>query len=101
MIETNKEFRSVYTEYKEGLLLFELMQRKIWDEPTRNKAGLEKFYQDHKANYKKELSEIRGKVINDYQKALEEKWVEELRNNNVVKIKKSVLKKLKKSYSKT
>ncbi|CAL2101595.1 Survival protein SurA precursor (Peptidyl-prolyl cis-trans isomerase SurA) [Tenacibaculum sp. 190130A14a] len=101
LIQTNKDFRNIYLEYKEGLLLFELMQRKIWNESTSNKAGLEKFYEENKTKYNKELSEIRGIVISDYQKAIEDKWIKELRNNNIVKVKKRALKKLKKSYKKT
>lgn len=101
LVQNNQEFRSVYLEYKEGLLLFELMQRKIWNESSKNKEGLEKYYQENRKKYAKELSEIRGKVMNDYQKDLEENWIEELRKKNIIKVKKGALKKLKKAYSKT
>jgi peptidyl-prolyl cis-trans isomerase SurA len=49
--EYNKEFAYQLNEFKEGNLLFEIMQRKIWDEAATDSAGLQKYYAQHKDKY--------------------------------------------------
>jgi len=38
-------------EYRDGLLLFDLMEKEIWEKSKTDSIGLEKFYQLHKADY--------------------------------------------------
>ena len=45
------EFRYVMDEYKEGLLLFDLMEKEIWQRALTDTLGLEAFYQNNKGNY--------------------------------------------------
>lgn len=47
----NKEFAYQLREFKEGNLLFEVMQRKIWDQAAADTIGLRKYYDEHKNNY--------------------------------------------------
>ncbi len=97
---TNEEFATTLKEYEDGLLLFELMQRKIWDKST-DSIGLKNYFDQNINNYDaKELSPIKGEVMNDYQEYLEKEWIGELRANNTVKLRKSVLNKLIKYYHK-
>ena len=49
--EFNKEFAFQLTEFKEGNLLFEVMQRKIWDKASTDSAGLHTYYEAHKGKY--------------------------------------------------
>lgn len=46
------EFNNVMQEYKEGLLLFDLMEKEIWQKAQTDSLGLETFYQKNKDNYK-------------------------------------------------
>lgn len=46
------EFNNVMQEYKEGLLLFDLMEKEIWQKAQTDSLGLEAFYQKNKDNYK-------------------------------------------------
>lgn len=46
------EFRYVMDEYKEGLLLFDLMEKEIWQKAQTDTLGLEAFYQKNKDRYK-------------------------------------------------
>lgn len=97
---TNAEFGATLKEYEDGLLLFELMQRKIWNK-SNDSIALKEYFDQNVSNYKeKDLSKIKGKVMNDYQVYLEDEWVKGLRNRNSVKINKGVLKKLIKFYRK-
>jgi len=51
MEEYNKEFAYQLNEFKEGNLLFEVMQRKVWDVASTDTAGLKKYYSEHKDKY--------------------------------------------------
>ncbi|HEY8387509.1 MAG TPA: peptidylprolyl isomerase [Parasegetibacter sp.] len=48
----NPEFGIQLQEFKEGNLLFEIMQRNVWDRAMLDTAGLRKYYLEHKAEYK-------------------------------------------------
>ena len=49
--KTNPEYKSILQEYREGILIFELTKRKVWDKAPRDTVGLEKFYQANKSKY--------------------------------------------------
>jgi len=49
--EYNKDFAFQLKELKEGNLLFEIMQRTIWDRASSDSVGLKDFYEKHKNNY--------------------------------------------------
>lgn len=95
------DYKNTLKEYKDGLLLFDLMKLKIWDKSQNNEADLNVFYEANKQKYDgKTLEEAKGNVISDYQTSIENKWIDSLRANNKIKIHKKVLKELKKHYSK-
>ncbi len=58
----NAVFASILKEYEEGLLLFEILQRKIWDKSAVDTLGLESFYQKNQQLYKWE-KRIEGSII--------------------------------------
>ena len=97
---TNPKFAETLKEYEDGLLLFELMQRRIW-EKSNDSIALKNFFDRNIVNYNsKPLKEVKGKVMNDYQNSLEEGWIKELRDNNNIKINNKILNKLIKYYRK-
>jgi len=49
--EFNKDFIFQLNEFKEGNLLFEVMQRKIWEAAANDNAALTMFYQKNKHKY--------------------------------------------------
>ncbi len=48
---TNPEFANIIKEYRDGLLLFDLMEKTIWNTASKDSVGLQKFYDEHKSNY--------------------------------------------------
>ncbi len=183
----NPEFAATLKEYRDGLLLFDLLQKKIWTKAEKDTIGLQKFFNANASNYTwkkrvkaeiasctkkekaalvekymiegksmkeikelvnegavihvlfhsdsyeidskklptnfivqkgvkryeeedehysiinvteilasspKELKDIKGKVISNYQDYLEKKWITDLRNSYKVKLKKRVFKKI-------
>ena len=48
----NQEFAQILNEYREGLLLFDLMETKIWNATKNDTLGIESYYNKNKQNYK-------------------------------------------------
>jgi peptidyl-prolyl cis-trans isomerase SurA len=51
LIKTNQEFRLLMQEYRDGILLFDLTDEKVWSKAVKDSAGLYNFYEKNKANY--------------------------------------------------
>lgn len=49
--ETNKEFALTYQEYKDGLLLFELLQKVIWERSETDSLGLNQYFEANRNRY--------------------------------------------------
>ena len=99
LVNTEPEYANTLKEYEDGLLLFELMQQKIWKKATKDSLGLKNYFDKNKSKYNsKELNKVKGMVMNDYQTYLEKQWIIDLRKKNKVKIDKKELKKLIKFY---
>lgn len=47
----NKEFAYIYAEYKEGLLLFDLLETKIWNKAKEDSLGQQSYYNTNKEKY--------------------------------------------------
>ena len=47
----NAEFRYQMEEFKDGNVLFEIMERNIWGKAASDSAGLQKLYNENKAKY--------------------------------------------------
>ncbi|MDQ2718279.1 MAG: peptidylprolyl isomerase [Bacteroidota bacterium] len=47
----NINFKNQLDEFKEGSLLFEIMQRKVWNKASADSAGLLQYYNQHKEKY--------------------------------------------------
>jgi len=44
----NPDFKSLISEYHDGILLFDLTDKKVWSKAVTDTAGLEKFYEQNK-----------------------------------------------------
>ena len=49
--EKYPEFRTLINEYRDGILLFELTDRKVWSKAIKDTSGLLNFYKNNKTNY--------------------------------------------------
>lgn len=47
----NEEFAQILAEYRDGLLLFDLMEKEVWNAAASDSIGLQKFYTAHKDDY--------------------------------------------------
>ena len=94
--DDNKDYGYILKEYKEGLLLFDLMQDKLWGVASSDSIKIKEFFQSNKSKYSS-FDQDKGEIIGDYQDFLENNWMNELKKKNSVIINKKVLKQIKKS----
>jgi len=100
LVNTNKEYSSTLTEYQDGLLLFELMQQKIWN-ISSDSIALNTYFDARKNSYEtNDLDNIKGRVMNDFQTTLDNDWIQELRSKSKIKVNKKVVKRLINYYRK-
>ena len=93
--DENKDYKYILKEYKEGLLLFDLMQEKIWNTASKDSVKMKEFYELNKSNYTS-FDEDKGEITGDYQDFLENNWIKKLRKDNLIVINKRILKRIKK-----
>ncbi len=95
---TNSEYAASVKEFREGLLLFDVMQKQVWQKAKTDSVGLKAFYMLNRIKYPKDFKNHRGEVMNDYQNYLEKNWLATLRKKHQLEINKRALKKLIKKY---
>lgn len=51
LADLNPEFKNLMDEYRSGIMLFELMDRKVWSKANQDTSGLKAFYESNKNKY--------------------------------------------------
>ena len=83
----NIEYGFIMNEYREGVLMFNISEKKVWSRAWDDESKLREFYNSNTSSYtNKSFDEIRGQVIADYQQQLEYEWIKLLRTKYTVKI---------------
>ena len=85
------EFGMLMNEYREGILLFNICNDLIWSRASKDTEGLQKFFEENRADYPNDYTYKKGPVVNDYQVYLEKQWVQQLREKYTVTIHHDVL----------
>jgi peptidyl-prolyl cis-trans isomerase SurA len=52
IMHDNPDFKMLLTEYYEGILLFDIMEKEVWNKASADSAGQEKFFRENVAKYK-------------------------------------------------
>lgn len=47
----NEDFAQILKEYRDGLLLFDLMEKEVWNAAVQDSTGLQNYYDTHKSDY--------------------------------------------------
>lgn len=63
MAEKNEEFGNLYREYHDGLLLFDVASKEVWDKASNDTVGLERYFEAHRANYNWNAPRFKGAFI--------------------------------------
>jgi len=91
----NIEYDFIMNEYREGVLMFNVSEKKIWNKVLDNEDEVRRHYEKSISKYNgKDFDEVQGQVIADYQQELEKAWINTLRAKYTIKINEEELKKL-------
>lgn len=69
-LEGNDQLRYLIQEYHDGLLLYEVSKRQVWDVAQTDTLGLEKWYKTHKKDYAWDKPHFSGYVFHVKDKSL-------------------------------
>lgn len=102
MQAADPELNNLVREYHDGLLLFEISNRLVWDKAAKDEAALESYFKKHKKNYKWDSPRFKGiayhvkdqadvKAVRDCVKGLDfDEWADKLRktfnNDSTIRI---------------
>ncbi len=51
LLREHPEFKNLLTEYREGILLFDIMEKEVWNKASEDTVGQQKYYEANKTNY--------------------------------------------------
>lgn len=57
------EFRNLINEYRDGMMLFEISNRNVWEKSSKDKEGLEEYFKQHRNRYVWEDRKFKGTII--------------------------------------
>lgn len=91
----NAEFEFIMNEYREGVLMFNISEQKIWNKAAEDEETLKNIYNTRQQEFKgKSFDEVKGELTVIYQSQLENVWLDHLKNKYTIKINESELRKL-------
>ena len=78
LLEKYEDYRRILQEYRDGILLFDIMEQRVWSKAMEDSVGLQKFFEAHQEDYRwKERAKATivdaesEKVLNEVKQALE------------------------------
>ena len=94
LAKVDETMKYLIQEYHDGLLLFEVSNREVWEKAAADSVGQMKWYKKYrKKRYgKKKYEEVKAAVTADWQDELEKRWLDALRKRYDVVIYDEVLK---------
>lgn len=63
LMTTNADYRNLVNEYRDGILLYEIANRNVWDRANKDTEGLNNFFRMHRANYTWEKPKFKAYVF--------------------------------------
>lgn len=63
LIVDQPDYRNLVNEYRDGILLFEISNRNVWDRSTRDTEGLKEFFRVNRDNYKWDAPKYKGYIV--------------------------------------
>lgn len=80
-IDENPDLKFLIQEYHDGLLLYEISKREVWDKAASDTLNLEKWYKAHKPDYRWDSPRFKGFVFHSKNPKLAKKVRKLLKKN--------------------
>lgn len=61
--EKYPDFRNLYKEYRDGILLFDVSSKEVWDKAAADTVGLTAYFEQHRSKYGWEYPRFKGAFI--------------------------------------
>ncbi|MDQ7916757.1 peptidylprolyl isomerase [Mesonia sp. MT50] len=86
LAETDAEYAYIIQEYRNGLLLFELMEDNIWQAAKKDSVALQTYYQQHQKEFTKEKTYTLTMASTDTKKMAKQvrKWMKKGVENDTI-----------------
>jgi peptidyl-prolyl cis-trans isomerase SurA len=52
LADNNEEYRRILQEYRDGILLFDIMEDKVWSKAVEDSVGLHSYFENHRDDYR-------------------------------------------------
>ena len=63
LVNTNPEYRNLLNEYRDGMLLFEISNRRVWKAASKDTVGLEQYYAENRGKYLWDEPHFKGIIL--------------------------------------
>ena len=63
LVNTNPEYRNLLNEYRDGMLLFEISNRRVWKAAGRDTVGLEQYFAANRSKYNWDEPHFKGIIL--------------------------------------
>jgi peptidyl-prolyl cis-trans isomerase SurA len=63
LISHNQDYKNLLNEYRDGMLLFEISNRKVWDAASSDTTGLINQFTSNRASYKWDVPHFKGIIL--------------------------------------
>lgn len=63
LADDNADYRNLINEYRDGIMLFEISNRNVWDRAAKDKDGLEKYFRKNISKYAWDKPRFKSYVI--------------------------------------
>lgn len=63
LVKSNPEYRNLLNEYRDGMLLFEISNRRVWKAAGKDTAGLEKYFAENRGKYNWDEPHFKGIIL--------------------------------------
>lgn len=63
LVETNPDYRNLLNEYRDGMLLFEISNRRVWKAASKDTVGLEQYFAENRGKYLWDEPHFKGIIL--------------------------------------
>ena len=63
LVKSNPEYRNLLNEYRDGMMLFEISNRRVWKAASKDSAGLEQYFAENRGKYNWDEPHFKGIIL--------------------------------------